>query len=55
MLSAPSHGLWLADVVQCFLIGVVLSYRAAVVGGAFLGGVKPSGLDIYRGVDRLGT
>jgi hypothetical protein len=41
--------------VQCFLSGAALSHHATVVGGAFLRGAKPRGLDIYRGVDRLGT
>jgi hypothetical protein len=41
--------------VQCFLTCAVLSRLVAVGGGAFLGGVKPLGLDIFRGVDRHGT
>jgi hypothetical protein len=40
---------------QCFLPGTVLSRRAAVGGGAFLGDAKPPGLDICECVDRLGT
>jgi hypothetical protein len=38
-----------------FLPGVVLSYRAAAGSGSLLGDLKPSGLDIREGVDRLGT
>jgi hypothetical protein len=43
--------------VQCFLAGDALSHHVVVVGDAFPGGgvAKPTGLDIYRGVDRLGT
>jgi hypothetical protein len=41
--------------VQCFLTRAALSRLVAVGGGAFLGGVKPLGLDIFRGVDRHGT
>jgi hypothetical protein len=38
-----------------FLLGVVLSRRAIAGGGTLLEDVKPSGLDICEGVDRLGT
>jgi hypothetical protein len=41
--------------VQCFLTGAALSCHAAVVGGAFPGGAKPLGLDIYHGVDLAST
>jgi hypothetical protein len=41
--------------VHCFLIGVALSRRVALVDDTFSGGAKHSGLDVYRGVDRLGT
>jgi hypothetical protein len=41
--------------VQRSMIGDALSYRTVVVGGTFLGDAKPPGLDIYHGVDRLGT
>jgi hypothetical protein len=43
--------------MQCFLAGDALSHHVVVVGDAFLGGggAKPPGLDIYHGVDRLGT
>jgi hypothetical protein len=40
---------------QGLLSGVALSHRAIVDGGAFLGDVKPPGLDIHWRVDRLGT
>jgi hypothetical protein len=43
------------DMVKCFLTGAALSCHIAVVGDAFLGGAKPLRLDIYHGVDRLGT
>jgi hypothetical protein len=38
-----------------FLPGAVLSYRAVAGSGSLLGDVKPSGLDIREGVDRLCT
>jgi hypothetical protein len=40
---------------QSFLPGAALSHHVVVGGGAFLGGVKPPGLDIRWSVDRLGT
>jgi hypothetical protein len=39
---------------ESFLLGAALSHHAAVSGGAFPGGVKPLGLDIW-GVNHLGT
>jgi hypothetical protein len=41
--------------VQCILTGAALSHRVAVVGDAFLGGVKPPGLDIYYCIDFSAT
>jgi hypothetical protein len=40
---------------QGFLLGVILSHRAIVGGGALLGDAKAPGLDIYGGADCLGT
>jgi hypothetical protein len=37
------------------LLGVVLSHRAIVGGGALLGDTKPPGFDICEVFDRLGT
>jgi hypothetical protein len=39
---------------QGFLPGTVLSHRATMGSGALLGDAKPPGLDICKGVDRLG-
>jgi hypothetical protein len=41
--------------VQCPLKGAALSHHAASVGGAFPGGARPSGLDIYYDVHRSGS
>jgi hypothetical protein len=38
-----------------FLLVANLSHCVAVGGGALLGHVKPPGLDISGGIDRLGT
>jgi hypothetical protein len=55
VLSTPSYSSRLANMVQHSLIGAALSDHAVVVGGTFSGDAKPPGLDIYHGVDRLGT
>jgi hypothetical protein len=39
---------------QSFLLGVVLSHRAAVGSGALLGDERPLDLDTCEGVDYLG-
>jgi hypothetical protein len=41
--------------VQSSLTRAAMSRCVAVVGGAFLGDARPSGLDIYHGVDHSGT
>jgi hypothetical protein len=57
-LACPCTILWSAAIRrggQSFLSDDAMSRHAALSGGAFPGGAKPSGLDILHGVDRLGT
>jgi hypothetical protein len=50
LATKPSHVgvMWTDEPTSCTVL-------RSKVGGTFLVGGRPPGLDIYRGVDRLGT